>query len=408
MSSNFFLLFSTLPAHSSTLFPAAMHEIPEIFGDFLAKLHLTDIAVKNLKAQPRQRIYWDEALPCFGCRISQKGAKAWVICTGRERKVITIGRYPVLALKDARAAAKRLLAQPNHSTFHSPSFAEALDIFIAAKEQSNRPRTAIEYKRLLRRHFLPRLRNHPLNEISTQDIVAALDRLQSTPSEQRHALVVAKIFFRWCYSRAYIETTPCGRLQVSARAESRDRVLDHGEIAAIWHAAQIHGYPFGHIVKLLLLTGQRRNEITSLKWGYIDEASGTITLPASLTKNKREHTLPCGEMARAVIASVPALGSVYLFPARGYQDRPYCGWSKGKRAFDRICPVAPWTLHDLRRTYASSLAALQTPPHVIERMLNHASGTISGVAAVYNKYAYMDEMRHYVSLYEAKLLSLIS
>ena len=114
--------------------------------------------------------------------------------------------------------------------------------------------------------------------------------------------------------------------------------------------------------------------------------------------NTRSH----GQIVAHVFQSIPQQGDL-LFPARGRSDIPYSGWSKNKIALDRICHIEPWTIHDLRRTFATNLAALGTPPHVVEKLLNHASGTISGVAAVHNRFRYMDEMRAAISAWESRL-----
>jgi integrase len=182
-------------------------------------------------------------------------------------------------------------------------------------------------------------------------------------------------------------------------------VLLDDEIRIIWNAAT--EYPFGMLVRLLLLTGQRRGETTALKWDYIDLERGTIFLPRAITKNNRDHLIPLGELGRSHIASIPR-ACEYLFPARGYSDRPYCGWSKGKAALDRAYVLPQWGLHDIRRTVATNLAALNTPPHVVEKLLNHASGTISGVAAIYNRFQYLDEMRDGLTKWEARLTSIVS
>lgn len=179
--------------------------------------------------------------------------------------------------------------------------------------------------------------------------------------------------------------------------------MSDSEQAKVIRAARQFGFPFGTIVLLLAFPGQRRSEIAALHWEWIDDDAKTITLPASLTKNKRKHTFPYGQLVADVLQSVPRQGDL-LFPARGRSDVPYSGWSKNKIALDRVCQITPWTLHDLRRTFATNLAALGTPPHVIEKLLNHASGTISGVAAVYNQFRYMEEMRGAIKIELCALL----
>ena len=189
--------------------------------------------------------------------------------------------------------------------------------------------------------------------------------------------------------------------------QTRERVLTDSELAAVLLQARKTPYPFGAIVELLILTGQRRGEIAALRWEWIDDKAKTITLPSSITKNKQAHTFPYGELASAVIAAIPRLNE-YVFPAARdrLKHKPatiFNGWSKPKVAFDKACPIAAWTLHDLRRTFATNLAALGTPIHVTEKLLNHISGTVSGVAAIYNRHAYLDEMRAAIDAWEKRL-----
>jgi integrase len=184
---------------------------------------------------------------------------------------------------------------------------------------------------------------------------------------------------------------------------TRDYVLSETELLSVWQAAKALGYPFGSVVQLLILTGQRRGEIAALRWGWVGPDKRRITFPAAVTKNGREHVIPYGEHVAKLLDTIPNHGDL-LFPARG-KDTPLNGWSKCKRALDKASGVDHWTLHDLRRTFATNLAALNVPPHVTERLLNHASGTISGVAAIYNRHAYMDEMREALAKWDAFLIS---
>jgi integrase len=179
------------------------------------------------------------------------------------------------------------------------------------------------------------------------------------------------------------------------------------------------GYRFGTILQLLVLTGQRRSEIGLLRWDWIDEKNRTITFPASVTKNNRVHSFPYGDMVADILATIPRSGE-YTFRAirehaKGTPVLTVNGWSNSKAAFDRLVqgkaaksPVAPWTLHDLRRTFATNLAGLGVPPHITERLLNHVSGAISGVAAIYNRHAYADEMRQAIKLWEARLHEILA
>jgi integrase len=382
-------------------------------------MRLTDISIKALKPPAKGQVtYADDAVPGFGVRVSQGGVKAFVIVHGRSRRRATIGRYPIISLQDARKAAKALLAERILGKHDTPpiDFEEALTLFLSTHfpETYPKPRTKEETKRLLERHFLAPLRHDKIADIQTQEISRIIDRLQNTPSEARHAFAAIRQFFNWAAGRGYVTRSPCERLHAPGKAVPRDRVLTSEEMKLVLASARADDSTFSRIVQLLLLTGQRRNEIASLRAEWIDFKNRTITLPRQVTKNKRQHTFPFGRMTEAVLKSAlpktdeknnekPKL----LFAARG-KETPFAGWSKAKPNFDSTCPVAHWTLHDLRRTCATNLAALGVPVHVTEKLLNHVSGTTSGIVAVYQRHTYLDEMRKAIDAWEKRLRSLNS
>jgi integrase len=193
------------------------------------------------------------------------------------------------------------------------------------------------------------------------------------------------------------------RLEAPRASKSRDRVLSNGELRKVWAQAQALGYPYGTIVQLLILTGQRTGEVAALQWDWIDESG--IALPAWLTKNGRASRIPYGTVTRSILDTVPRKAPL-LFPARGYIDRPFKGFGVRKIELDK-CGVENFTHHDLRRTYATNLAALGTPIHVLEKLLNHSAGAVRGVAAIYNRHAYWDEMCNAVTLWENQIASLL-
>ncbi|MEJ8574171.1 tyrosine-type recombinase/integrase [Microbaculum marinum] len=376
-------------------------------------MRLTDISIRQLPLPPKgQKIYFDDALPSFGCRVSQGGTRSFVVQHGYDRRLITIGRYPAVSLAKAREEAKRLLAEQALGKFRPQSIAWGTGVqqFLEHCRSKNRPRTVSDYTRLLNRHF-PFGRKR-ISEISPQDIHRRIDRLADRPSEQHHAFVAVKIFFNWAHTRHYVDENPCTRLVRRAPAAPRERVLSSTELAAAYRTALDGNDTFSSIVALLILTGQRRGEIAALRWQWIDEPGRTINIPSSATKNKRAHSYPYGDAAAAVLERLPRTGE-YLFPASRSTSRDgkpttvFNGWGKCKTDFDRTCRVDDWRLHDLRRTFATNLAALGTPPHITERLLNHVSGTISGVAAVYNRFQYLDEMRSAVVAYEEHLAKLL-
>jgi integrase len=369
---------------------------------------LTELMLRAAKPPERgTTTLWDGAQKHFGVRISQGGAKSFIILSGSGRRQ-SIGRFPTISLASARTRAKELLAEQTLGKTRPKAIAfdDALEAFLAECEKRNRPRTLRDYVRLLNRHFAFGRKN--LAEITRHDIRRKLEKLNEIQSEQNHAVVVVKMFFKWAVRNGYIEQNPTDALSTIKRL-ARERVLSDDELRSVFKTALGGSSTFAHIVALLVLTGQRRSEVAAIKWEWIDEAERTITLPASVTKNKRTHKFPYGGMLAKILERVPHQGD-YLFPAardqvKGKPATVFNGWGKPKATFDGLCNVSGWQLHDLRRTFATNLAALGVAPHVVERILNHASGTISGVAAIYNQFKYMDEMRAAIEIWEQRLTS---
>ncbi len=238
-----------------------------------------------------------------------------------------------------------------------------------------------------------------------------INKLSSTPSEARHAFVAIRTYLNWAVRSGYLDRNPIQGISPPPTNGSRERVLSDFELGTLYGHARAYAYPYGHIVALLILTGQRRGEIAALEWDWIDRDDRTITLPSTLTKNKRTHVFPYGELTAAILSEIPE--GQYLFPAsrthvRGRPTTIFNGWAKGKPAFDMGLQIAPYTLHDLRRTFSSNLAALATPIHVTEKLQNHVSGSPRGVAAVYNRHTYMEEMCEAIAKLDAHISSLIN
>ncbi|MGI8569995.1 MAG: tyrosine-type recombinase/integrase [Methylocella sp.] len=361
---------------------------------------LTDIAVRALKPAEKQVTYWDVNLPAFGVRVG-KNHKTFVVMVGRERKLVSLSHYPSTPLALARAAAKKLLAN-YEAKGTTQTFQIGLHQFLETRQLRNS--TARENKRLLERHFLPKFCNTALSDITTHEIHKILDGLRNTPSEALHAYRVIRVFFTWAKVRKHVSLSPCEGMKAPAKDVARDRVLYDDELKKVWDRTKEIGYPYGMIVQLLILTGQRTGEIAALRWDWID--GDTITIPAAVAKNGRESRIPYGLLTKSILETVPKFGSL-LFPARGHTNKPFQGFGVRKIALDK-CGVENFTHHDLRRTYATNMAALGAPIHVVEKLLNHSSGAIRGVAAIYNRHAYVDEMKIAVAAYEKKLQSLFA
>ena len=370
---------------------------------------LTDLSIRSLKPPAKgQRLYRDKSIRGFGCRVSQGGTKTFVVVAGANRQFVTVGRYPTLSLGDARKEARRLLAERTLGKVRPTlvSFEEAQKRFLEACRAKNKPRTVYDYERLLKRHF--KFGRTPLGNITQHELMRRIYKLSNTPSEQNHAFVTAKIFFRWAKRHNYIEASPLADLPRPAKTHPRERVLTPCELAAVYQASRAAPYPFGPIMSLLVLTGLRRGEAAALRWEWIDTDERIITIPNTATKNKRAHSFPYGDAVVTVFERVPNLGE-QLFPARrthvrGSPTTHFNGWGKAKAEFDRMLEdVAPYTLHDLRRTFDTTMASLEVPLHVSDKLLNHVSGAVSGVRATYNRYSYMPEMRVAIRTYERHL-----
>jgi integrase len=170
---------------------------------------------------------------------------------------------------------------------------------------------------------------------------------------------------------------PFQGLPIAAGAEARDRVLSDAEVGAVWRAAGAMGWPFGPLVRLLLLTAQRRDEVAALRWSELSPDLAVWTVPKERAKNGRAHLVHLAPEARAVLAAVPRVGG----PRPGvHHQRPHAGVGlrQGQGALDRLSGVRDWRLHDCRRTAVTWMAGAGFPPHVADRLLNHVEGAIRG------------------------------
>lgn len=381
----------------------------------MPKIALTDLNLRSLKAPERGQIdYWDSSFRegGFAVRLSQGGAKTFVLKLDNARRAI--GRYPVLTLSEARTEAKRILAERTLGRVRpgSITFAAAKEMFLAEKKKSRRKRTHQNLKQRLDLHFKF---SGQLADFTHPELVRKLGKIKSN-SEHDHALSVAKTFFTWAQNRRYIEDNPCRGLS-SHGHKSRARTLSDHELKLIWNACEqrlkltedippeFRPLPASYctIVKLLILTGQRRGEIAGLQASYFSHNQQILCLPGTLTKNGREHTFPVGFNAIQILERYSSL-SGFIFPARGSDGaKPFNGWSKAKAALNKASGVKDWTIHDIRRTYRTIHGRIKTTPHIAERLVNHISSRTE-MEETYDRHTYLDEMRIAVENYEQYLL----
>jgi integrase len=356
--------------------------------------------IEHLKAPgPKRLEVWDTALQGFGVRVSPTGRKVWFVVTrvGDRQKRVTIGTYPAISLAEARDEARKLIRNAQLGVTEdapaSPTLTlgEAIPLFINlyAKPKNRSWRSC---ERLL--GAFQALADKPLGEIKRSDLVRVLDQLiaSGTPYRANRALSALKKLMAWALDRGMIEVNPIAGLKAPATEQSRDRILTERELRDLLVAADEEGYPFGSLIKVLALTGQRRSEVSDMRWSEIDFESRLWTIPASRTKNKQSHAVPLSGPVVDILRTLPRfLGFDCVFTTTG--TTPISGFGRAKSWLFSVVDAPDWRIHDLRRTAASGMARLGIPPHVVEKVLNHKSGIISGVAAVYNRYGYEAEKR---------------
>lgn len=380
---------------------------------------LNDITIKNLSA-PEKGVaqHPDGSIPGFGVRITSNGVKSFYLKYRHEGQYarLNLGRYPATTLAKARGKAHAALAALADGTdprgtdrkkVADQSFPVVLDAFLEGYcRHHNRASTAAETERLLRTCFLPVWKKRAITDITKADVAGVLQPImkRGATSSARHAFASVRKLFNWCVEQGLIEDSPCRTMKPPVKAASRDRVLTDAELGRIWKGSIEQGDTFGVIVRLLALTAQRRGEVCGMAWDELDLVEGIWTIPGNRTKNHKPHVLPLAPSVVEILKAIPRIEGVGLvFPARGKADQAYTGYSKGKRTLDAAIDLHDWTLHDLRRTAATGMAKLGVAPHVVERVLNHSTGTFGGVAGVYNRFQYLPEMKQALELWSDKL-----
>ena len=357
---------------------------------------------------------WDsghrEVVKGFGVRRQRDGTFYYLrYRIGGRQRMKSIGRHGSPWTPDkARNEARRLLGLIAVGTDPArqrgaETFGAAAERYLALREPAMKPRSFVENARHLRRDAKP-LHSLALTEIDRWAIADRLARIEtdSGPGARNRARSTFSAFFTWAIAEGLLEINPVTGTRKADDGGPRTRVLADAELAMVWRNLRDDRY--GDIVRLLILTGQRREEIGGLMWSEVASVANGSTAPASIlfpperTKNGREHSLPLSRQAAAIIARQPRhRGEGFVFGG----TRPYRAWSNSKLGLNaRITsaaaesPVAAFRLHDLRRTVATRLGdKLGVLPHVTETILNHVSGHKAGVAGVYNLSRYEAETR---------------
>ncbi len=358
------------------------------------KLRLTDLGVKKLQpAATGQVTHWDATTPGFGIRCSAK-SKSWVVMYGRKRQLKTLGRYPDLSLSEARNRARSFLAAHALSPETKPDhdYQTVVNAYLEDCEGRVRPNTMKGYRLYLEGIVF----TGPISKVTQAQVIKAIKANTPSPSSQNYAFTTFKVFFNWAVRRQFMAHNPLEALKRPHRTSPRERVLEDEELKTLLGYCRSVDDRFTQIIEFLIYTGQRKGEIANLEWQEVD--GNRLILPASKTKNKREHTVPLGGHALKLLHRIDG-GERFVFGMPS-DDKPFNGFGKSTKRMLTETGLAHFTLHDLRRTFATNHARIGTPIHVTEKLLNHVSGTISGVAAVYNRHSYLEEMRKATRAYD--------
>jgi integrase len=375
----------------------------------------------KLPVGKKDHIVFDEDITGFGIRLREGGSRTWIYQyrIGSKQRRMVLGAAKSVPLRLARENAGKLEAKVrlggdpamDKETARREAdntFGELADKYLEARKSEWRPRSEIEVRRHLTNHAKS-LYRLPITSVGQRDVAALLGNIANNSGNVTSNRVRASLyaFFGWVIREGI--RLPEGNVvsYTNIREEkSRDRVLSDAELRAIW-AACLDDYS-GAIIKLLMLTGQRVNEIAALRWDEVHDDQ--IVLPAERTKNYRAHVVPLSDAAKAILTAFNGKGRICVF---GRDDTGFQGLGYAKPRLDaRIAEangklLPHWTPHDLRRTVATRMVDLGVQPHIVEAVLNHVSGHKGGVAGIYNRATYDREKREALNLWAEHVMAML-
>jgi integrase len=392
---------------------------------------LTDQFVERVKPPAKGRIsYFDASFPGLEMRHSEFGHKGFYLLyrmPGDPRlRRVKLGIYPHVKPARARVLATEALNKihagidPGAERQRDRGAAPEIDSidslirdYLAQHVSKNcSAGTYTNAKRMLEVDVLPAWRKRTIASITKRDCVALIDRIaERAPVHGNRVLTRVKHMFEWAVSKDRLALSPVDAVEKPTKEKSRDRWLNEQEITWLWQACDQLGHPFGTFIKVLLLTGQRRSETSEMAWAEVDLDAALWTIPASKAKSDRAHEVQLAPQVIEILRSLPKSGP---FVFAGKTGRGITGYAHAKKLLDAAmrrvsggANIPEFILHDLRRTAASHMAKLGVAPHVVDRILNHSSGTISGVAAVYNRFEYENERRSALAAWSNYVTGLI-
>ena len=385
------------------------------------KFTFRSIETLTCPAGRKDMLVFDPAMKGFGIRVSSGGGKVFLaqVTVGGIKRRVPIGAFGVLTIEQARTEAAKVLraaaggvdlvaekrerarlaaAAKGAAAF---TFERLVEGWAEARDGERRPSYLREARACLLRN-LPDWLNRPASGITTAEAIDQLDRLKRDKSvvAANRTLAYARAAYGWAVKRQRLAANPLKGIEQPGREVSRERVLSAPELAAIWTACETLTATPAAFVRVLMLTLQRREEVAGMTWAELDDAQHPTTwiLPRERAKNGKAHVVHLSDPARAIIASLPRMqGNPYVFAGRG--EKPIGAFSRMKteilaeieKAGGKALP--DWRLHDFRRSGVTHLANADVAPHVADRLLNHITGTIQGVAAVYQRAQFLGERK---------------
>jgi integrase len=387
---------------------------------------LTALAIERAKPSSARREIPDGLLRGLYFIVQPSGAKSWAVRyrrRGASRK-LTIGQWPAIDLATARnfgAKALRHVAEGGDPATEKQNtkrvtITDSVEAVVAdyLGRRVKHQRTVRETERILQRELVPAWRGRRIQDITKRDIIALIDTIdQRAPAMARRTFAIIRAFFGWCLDKDIVSSSPCTGLKPPSKPRYRDRVLSDAELVRVWRAADVIGHPYGLQTKLLILTGCRRAEIADLRWSEVDVEGQMVRLPRERCKNGVAHEVPLSATALAVLASIPWSKSELVFLSANGRTSTV-NFSHAKQRLDAVIAkdgggaMPAWVVHDLRRTVASGLARLGISLPVIEKVLNHSSGSFAGIVGVYQHHTFADEKRRALDAWAAHIERLIN
>lgn len=387
---------------------------------------LTDAAIKGLKGSPDGRVeIADKVVNGLRLRVGKSGTKTFIVRkrVGSRLSNVTVGRYhdPRFKLADARKMARTMLndiegggdPRSGRPVRGALTVRALFDDYLLAKAKL---RSIGEIKRIFERDVLPVIGDRLADAVTRADVTRLVDTIaaRGTPYMARNVAAHLSAFYGWAMPRLdRLDSNPCRDAGKPDKPRTRERVLTDGELRALWHVLDGEKLPWGPAIKLLMLTGQRRDEVFNAEWAEIDLDAALWTIPPERAKNDKAHLVPLSAPVVAILKALPRKDGAKVFPSQSDPSRGASGFSKAMR---RVVPAVTaqtgdderWTLHDLRRTLATGLQRLGMRLEVTEAVLNHISGTRGGLVGVYQRHDFAAEKRHALDAWAAEVERIVA